>query len=63
MGVNAEADGFCPWCGYQAHPMRLVQHTWKHTVRREPDWWDSAGLVAMLVASVALIVVGVVGAS
>lgn len=62
MGTNAEADGVCPWCGWRAHPVQLVQHTWRHTARRKSDWWDAAGLVAMLSVSLALICVGVIGA-
>lgn len=56
MGVNAEADGVCPWCGLRAHPVQLVQHTWRHTVKRAPSRWDAAGLAAMTTASLALIV-------
>ena len=29
---NAEPDATCPWCGLQAHPFQLVQHTWTHTI-------------------------------
>lgn len=55
MGVNAEADGACPWCGWRAHPVKLARHTWRHTVPRKPTPWDVAGLATMAAASLALI--------
>jgi len=56
---NAEPDATCPWCGLQAHPFQLVQHTWTHTIpvkRRAGDAWDWAGLAMMAAASFALII-------
>jgi hypothetical protein len=63
--MSVEPDGVCPWCGLRAQAFELIKHAaYQHNpgVRRQSGWWDAAGLVAMLIASFALIAVGVAGA-
>jgi hypothetical protein len=62
--MSAEPDGVCPWCGLRAQAFALIRHAaYQHNpgVRRQPDWWDAAGLLVMLIVSLALIGVGVAG--